>query len=68
MTDEEIGAQRCGVTFELFEEGVRVRFSSIKSPLVMIAPASPLKLILEDAFNFKIKHQVSHLHLFIIEK
>lgn len=30
--------------------------------------ASCLKPLLEDACYSKIKHQVSHLHLFIIEK
>lgn len=54
--------------FWAVEEHARVHFWNIKFPLVTIALASPLKLILEDAFHFKIKRQVSHLHLFIIEK
>lgn len=65
MTDVEIGEQRRGVTFE---EHIRVHFWSVKSLSITIALASHLNLILEDACYSKLKHPVSHLHLFIIEK
>lgn len=50
------------------EEYVKVYFWNIKSLPQTIGLASHLELILEDAYYSKIKHQVSHLHLFIIEK
>lgn len=68
VTNKEIGAVRREMAFAVLEQLERVRFGSVKSVLEPEPQFLSLKLILEDACYSKIKHQVSHLHLFIIEK